>query len=433
MRTSRHWVGLLVLVPWIVLAMSPLAFADVVPGDVIDRSNWKKAEGLLPESILDWVKKGEFVLHVGELDFNQSEFFAPAVKESLTENVGRYDIDEKDLIVDTKTGKHPDFVGGFPFPQMDPNDPKAGVKAMYNKHYHTFSFGNIDYPFHMKWIGRGGFEREIGCVYVNAPLEGYPGARGARNPDNIERYTVLSVRTPRDVRGTSVMLWRYKGEQQDSNFAYLPAIRRVRRTSPANRSDSFVGSDVCVDDAWGYDGKINAFDWKLVRVQEALVPYKSPNPELLVRGERQEWRTTRDVKPSVYGYQEEGSQLAPWAPANFIWVKRPVWVIQSTPRDPYYNYGSIQFWYDPELYFPKYGVIFDRAGGYWKTFLVGHQAFQSEDGEMKLMIVSIQHMVEDRTQHSSIVENYSDRNVWTNFAHMDLNDFSLAGFMKFCR
>jgi len=413
--------------------ISHRAGADVVPGDVIDKTNWQKAEGLLPDPVLDWVKKGEFVLHVGELNYNQTEFFLPAVKESMTKNVGKYAIDEKDQIVEAKTGKRPDFVEGFPFPKMDPNDSKAAIKAMYNKQYHTFSFGSIEYPFHMIWVGRSGFEREIMSYYINAPLAGYPGARELKNPHNIQRYTVFAVRSPFDIKGTSIMLWRYKGEKADSNFAYLPAIRRIRRMSPANRSDAFVGSDCCIDDAWGYDGKINAFEWKLIRVQEALVPYKNPDPELLVKAKGDEWNTTRAVKTSIYGYQKEGWQGASWAPTNFIWVKRPVWVIQSTPKDRYYNYGSVEFWYDPELYFPKYGLIHDRAGNYWKTFMVGHQAFQSKDGEMKQMICAIQQMVDDRTQHSSIVENYSDRNIWRHFVDMDLNDFSLAGFMKFCK
>lgn len=407
--------------------------ADVVPGDVVDKTNWEKVEGLLPGPILEWVKKGDFVLNVGQLEYDQHEYFAPAVKESMKSNLGKYEVNEQDQIVEVATGKEPEFIEGFPFPKLDPEDPKAAVKAMYDKHYHTFSYGNIEYPFHMIWVGRSGFEREIWCVYVNAPLMGYPGAKSTPNPDSIERYTVLAVRSPFDVAGTAVMLWRYKGDKQDMNFSYLPAIRRVRRMSPANRSDAFVGSDCCVDDAWGYDGKINVFEWKLDRVQEALVPTKNPRPERLVKNERGEWVTTASCKPSQYGWQGEGWKGAPWAPVNFLWVKRPVWVIKCKPKDPYYNYGSMEYWYDPELYFPKYGLIFDRSGAYWKAFLVGHQAFQSDDGQMKLMIIAIQQMIDDRTQHSSIVENYSNRNIWRNFAQMDLNDFSLAGFKKFCK
>lgn len=408
--------------------------ADVVPGDVIDKSNWEKAEGLLPGPVLEWVKKGDFVLNVGELHYNQAEYFVPAIKESMKRNVGKYELNDQDIIVDATTGKQPQFIEGLPFPKLDPNDPKAAAKAMYDKHYNIFCYGNIEYPFHVYWVGRNTrFEREIWSYYINSPLQGDPGARKLPNPDDIERYTVFSLKSPFDVAGIALLLWRYNGAKSDVNFSYLPAVRRVRQMSPSNRSDAFVGSDFCIDDAWGYDGKINVFDWKLDRLQEALVPYLNPDPEQLLKNERGEWVTTPSVKPTEYGWQTESWKGAPWAPVNYIWVKRPLWVIKCKAKDPYYNYGTMEYWYDPELYFPKYDVIYDRSGAYWKTMLLGHQAFQSQDGQMKFMIISCQHMIDERTQHSSIVENYSKRNIWRHFVQMDLNDFSLAGFKKFCK
>ena len=74
------------------------------------------------------------------------------------------------------------------------------------------------------------------------------------------------------MKGTNILLWRYRDERMDSTFAYVPAIRRVRRMSPANRSDAFLGSDFCVDDAWGYGGKINAFTWKVIKKTDQLLP-----------------------------------------------------------------------------------------------------------------------------------------------------------------
>jgi len=34
-------------------AVPAVGSADVVPGDLIDKSNWEKVEGLLPSSVLD--------------------------------------------------------------------------------------------------------------------------------------------------------------------------------------------------------------------------------------------------------------------------------------------------------------------------------------------------------------------------------------------
>ncbi|MEW6443649.1 MAG: hypothetical protein AB1640_22130 [bacterium] len=83
--------------------VSPGASAEVSPGNVIDRANWQKAEGLLPEPVLNWIKQGD-VLQVGKLSYDPGEYLPPACLESLTTNIGKYDIDENGLIVDVNTG-----------------------------------------------------------------------------------------------------------------------------------------------------------------------------------------------------------------------------------------------------------------------------------------------------------------------------------------
>ncbi|MEW6439818.1 MAG: DUF1329 domain-containing protein [bacterium] len=434
MRCQRNSMAAAWAVWLFIFPSLALGADEVSPGDVIEKKNWEKAEGLLPGPVLEWVKKGDFVLTVGALNYAPADFFTPEAMNGLKTNNGKYGLDGKDQIIETASGKVAKFVDGIPFPSVDPGDPKAAIKAIYNKEYHSFSLGNIYYPFQMIWVGRSsGFEREVGAVYINAPLDGYAKAKETPNPENIQRYCLVLAKQPFDIAGTSVLLWRYHGEKQDINFSYVPAIRRVRRMSPSNRSDGFVGSDICVDDAWGYDGKVPAFEWRFAGKQEGLVPYKSPDPEAIVQNEKGEWVTTAAMTPSTYGYQTEGWKGAPWAPVSFIWVKRNLWVIKAISKDPYYNYGSIDIWYDPEIMHPKYSVIYDRAGAYWKVYLIGHGGFQSPDKQMKFTAVTIQEMIDDRSQHASVVENMSQRNIWVHFAEMDLNDFSIAGFQKFCK
>ena len=369
--------------------------ADVSPGDIIDKTNWQKAEGLLPGPVLDWVKSGDYVLHIGELSYKPAEYYPPAALASLKTNIGKYDLDKNDGIIDVKTGKLPDFIEGIPFPKIDPKDPKAGQKILYNKNYNVYSQGNLRYPFQVVWVGRGGYQREVECEYLQIPLDGYPPAKKKRNPDGIERYTIISVWKPYDIAGTAVMLWRYRGAHQELNFSYLPAIRRVRRMSAANRSDAFVGSDGTVDDAMGYDGKISAFTWKVI--------------------------------------EKKGWQGAPWCPTNLVWAKRPAWVVLAQPKDRYYNYGDQYIWADAETFFPIYKVIHDRAGGYWKVMMISTAGGESADKEMRFMMVSSQQSVDDRTQHSTYVEDVSPRNRWAFFADVEIDDFTLAGFQKYCK
>ncbi len=52
--------------------------------------------------------------------------------------------------------------------------------------------------------------------------------------------------------------------------AFVPALRRVRQVSPANRSDGFLGSDMSQDDGPFFDGKPEDFEWKLVGDRQGL-------------------------------------------------------------------------------------------------------------------------------------------------------------------
>ena len=70
--------------------------------------------------------------------------------------------------------------------------------------------------------------------------------------------------SPADLNGTAALTWRYRdSEKRDSSWAYVPALRRVRAVSPANRSDGFLGSDMSQDDGQFFDGKPEDFTWTL--------------------------------------------------------------------------------------------------------------------------------------------------------------------------
>jgi hypothetical protein len=268
---------------------------------------------------------------------------------------------------------------------------------------------------------------------LQAPYVGYPAARNIDNRDKLERQLIIAVTSPFDVAGTTVMLWRYLGDRQDTNFSYVPAIRRLRRVSAANRSDPFVGSDGATDDFMGYDGKIPVFQWKLLKKQVGLLPFPSTKPETLVKTEKGEYRTTKQVTPVKYGFQTEGWQGAPWCAVSFVWVKRPVFVIEMEPEDRYYNYGTQYLWVDAETFWPIWKVIQDRSGRYWKTMFISQAGFQTADEKMRAMLCSSMQCIDDKTDHATYVEIFSQRNESRIFADVDYDDFSLAGIAKYCK
>ena len=433
MRSMPTLHGSLLIV-CLMVASVPVARADVLPGDVIDKTNWEKAQGLLPEPVLDWVKKGDFILDIHALNYRPLDCFPPYQLEAFQTNAGKYELDADGGIVDAKTGKEPEHVIGLPFPQIAEDDPREAEKLLQNNHYMTYMPGDLRLPFQTIWLNRSGYMREVDALLLQMALDGYPGSLEVRNPDRIEKYVIMVLKKPYDLAGASMMTWRYRDpKKKDNTFAYSPMIRRVRRMSAANRSDALLGSDFAVDDSNGYDGKVTDFNWKILRKQEALMPFLDVDPVRIFKNDRGEWESTQNTKPVIYGYQKEGWQGAAWAPTNLCWVKRPIIVLEMTAKDRYYNYGVQHIWFEPELNGCAYKVIHDKAGDYWKTMFLTGAACESDDKGMRFFTSSCQQMIDDRADRSSVVENISPRNIYAFFAEMDINYFSLGGFQKFCK
>lgn len=60
-----------------------------------------------------------------------------------------------------------------------------------------------------------------------------------------KRMTVFDL--PHDVRGTALLTWSYKYEDDDQ-WLYLPALRRVKTIASSNKSGAFMGSEFSFED-----------------------------------------------------------------------------------------------------------------------------------------------------------------------------------------
>jgi len=432
--TRVRGLAVFVLASCLPLLMISQGVCDVSPGDVLDKTNWEKAEGLLPDEIIGWIKKGDFVLQVGELNYNPREYQPSYALEALSTNKGKYVLDENDWIVEKETGMRGKPIIGRPFPDVDVDDPKAGEKIVYNNFYTGHISGNFITYFRTDYIRRSGYGRATHGEMHNMGMDGNPKSVATDNPDRVEKYTLFVARSPFDIAGAAIMTWRYLDPQKpDNTFAFIPAVRRVRRLSSGNRSDAMFGSDAAVDDAGGYDGKVTAMEWKFLRKQEALIPFPSPDPGRIVKSEDAGWNSTEDIEVMVYGYEKEGWQGAQWAPVNWLWVKKPVIVLEVKAKDPYYNYGIQHLWVQTETWGSIYKTIFDKAGKYWKTFIAQPRYFESGDKAFRLGHVGDQLIIDERVNHATIFRGPMPEDIWNYFAEMDADDFSLAGFQKFCK
>ncbi|MGV8075236.1 MAG: hypothetical protein AB2L11_11850, partial [Syntrophobacteraceae bacterium] len=145
---------LIVLTCFSILFFGRLCFADVSPGDVIDKSNWQKVEGMLIPSLVDWIKNGDMVIKIGALKYNPGEINTKLLggKQAIGKNIGKYALKDR-RIVDAKTGGDPGFIKGIPFPDLNPKDPDVGLKFVYDREYMRLNYGNMLAPFSYQFVG----------------------------------------------------------------------------------------------------------------------------------------------------------------------------------------------------------------------------------------------------------------------------------------
>ena len=340
--------------------------ADFKTGEMIDKTNWQKATGLLPPEILKHYENGEYANKFVDWPAD-GDRMAPDFKAGTEANVGKFTTSPEGTILDKATGKQPAYIIGFPFPAIDEKDPAAAFKVLWNHFYRTWYFGNIVAESQLNWMSPTGLERRADIVasflyYDAIPRDEMP----ASNPGNLLFRNLALVSGPADVSGTAALTWRYRdAAMRDSTWAFVPALRRVRQTSPANRSDGFLGSDESLDDGQFFEGKVEDFTWTLVGQVDQLRISEEANLKgqaKAVWDDEKGWNVEWPDLPFV-GYMDPSWKGIAWAPtAAASLSKRRFWVIEGIPRDKYYLYGKIQLYIDALTYHGAWSRKFGWKG-----------------------------------------------------------------------
>src|SRR5262245_43634774 len=106
--------------------------AELKSGDTLDQSTWQEAKGMMPEVILKHFANGHHISKIIELPPEALQY-GSRFRELSETNLGQYDVDERGVLIEKSTGTWPHYrQGGFPFADIDPHDPKAVYKIMYN-------------------------------------------------------------------------------------------------------------------------------------------------------------------------------------------------------------------------------------------------------------------------------------------------------------
>jgi len=361
---------------------SPATAQSKVTGK-LDETNWESAKELLAPEILEHYKDGKFASPVGEIkagDYVLDERFHKATEG----NEGKFKVDERGSLVEAATGKPPQYSFGAPFAKLDPNDPQVAAKVLWNYEYAYWSNGNNRVQAFLMWLDEKSKspERAIALDSRAKVYEGNPVRED--NPQQFSRIDKNFLVEPADLHGSASLTWRYKDpNKRDQAWAYVPALRRVRAVSPANRSDGVFGSEMTQDDGFnGFDAKPEEFAYKLVAAKDE---YHTFSPDAL-DGKIQFIKHPRgrgwvfDTPQARYGFREAAWKGLPWASLDNVLVKRPVWMIEAVPHDRYYLYGKLVFGIDRETYKIANVVKYDWKGQAMGVFNRGIAYGRAPDG-----------------------------------------------------
>jgi hypothetical protein len=182
----------------------------------------------------------------------------------------------------------------------------------------------------------------------------------ANNPSNLFRsiYTVASE--PFDIRNTQLLIHRYKNDlKRDDAWLYLGFQRRVRRLATGQTTDSFLGTDVMIEDFEGYNSRVSDYTWRYIETKNVFLPFHNHN-DLKLSDEYDE--------PDGYQYVAYGGQGNCFPETT--WELRKVHVVEASPKDPNHPLSKRIMNLDAQTLTIPQSSLYDRKGDFWKTFTI---------------------------------------------------------------
>lgn len=262
------------------------------------------------------------------------------------------------------------YVAGIPFPDIDIRDPKVGIKLMWNHRYGRQKGDIQDAPINKFLLidGHSGLERE---QLWRVLVYDFVGIRRAEMPTTIGdgaifNKAIIQAIEPHDIKGLGTLTIRYTTGQLDDVWAYIRAVRRVRRLSGGAWMDPIGGTDWLQDDF----SLFNAFptwyqSFKVLGRTKMLV--MADNDGMI-------WNPGASSKAEQY--PTINLTEAPYWNLKNPWEIRSVWVIEATP--PGFHPYSKRILYMGEHFDNFFAEMYDHKGELWKTGMMAFKVWSKD-------------------------------------------------------
>lgn len=335
------------------------SFSGLEVGMTINSGNVAQFKEILDEAMFQNISDGWLEMTVGETtSFDLHPNYVKATRDSL----GKVSLGDE-------LGQINGFVAGRPFPEEpDAADPRAGEKLAWNYKY-GYNWGDnaAIAPFYWKFrdMDSGKIERTIkfNFHFLNFKhrVNQEPVPEFADNPSNLFRGIYVQVLEPFDVKNTQLLIHRSDDDLvRDNTWLYLGFQRRVRRLSSGQITDSFLGSDLMIEDFEGYNGRISDMYWTYKGTRNVMLPFYNHN----------------DLELATDMTEKDGYQFVDFAGKggcfpNITWQLRKAHVLESDPVDDNHPISRRVHYIDAQTFTIPRTLIYDRKGDLWKSFIIG--------------------------------------------------------------
>ena len=263
------------------------------------------------------------------------------------------------------------WVAGEPFPDIDMKDPQAAEKVMWNWHLGQLTADLSNVPFWTQVLidGNKGVHAEPIAEFTRyamkgrltgAPVEGDGSERGRQ---------LLYFKDPADMKGLGTFTIFYDSAKVNDVWAYIPAVRRVRRLSGGAWMDPVGSSDQLQDDLEIFNARPCWYPgYKMLGKRWVLAVANSKHPL---------WNKNGKTFADKYPVLENKAPF--WNMNNDRFEPREVYVIEATTPSEH-PYSKKVLYVDTKYPRVYYGEAYDRKGEFWK-FMEWHSfPAKADDG-----------------------------------------------------
>jgi hypothetical protein len=338
-----------------VLVMSPRSSAEVKPGDFITADNATKVQDLLSPGVYYKVVNGMSMKIVP----TERVDWPPPYKDATEKYSGQVRLtdDHRSLL---------GYVAGQPFPLIDPNDPYAGTKIVWNLVYKPFYSDDYDLRFYdgdTEYTAKGPQKGQVAYFQIGhymgydlvgrTEVEPMPIDPDFKMTNRLWIFGLYPVLAPMEIRGAGFIRWRYAGAARpDDTWSIGAGSRRVRRLDESILSSSAASGTAAFswdpDHYSGFNAKTEEYNYKMLGEKNMLATVHAEH------------------SPEVRCATDGGASVCPEA-----WEMRHMYIVEATPRPRIVHPidSRTVLYEDSEIWFNPYIDTYDQSGRLFRTHI----------------------------------------------------------------